>query len=155
MKERLKSLSASLFERMKGGLPKGKSAEDADMAVADISVTDILPELGQSASDLIHIGAGLVMQSECHDLAKALLSRSTDMLVTPMSIDDVSYIPQQAFVGKNEFGDYRFGYADYFQNEGIEIPSSTLNMLRLLYADEKETFLVAKDGSVIGVIALK
>lgn len=137
--------------RSKTSLLRTPSPSDTDTAV--IIVSDILPELGTPAHDLIQIGAGLVMDSECHDLAKALLTRSTDMLVTPMSFENVEYIPQKVFVANHDLGEFWFGYADYFQEQGIEIPSSLLNMMRLLYADGKETFLVAKNKTILGLVA--
>ena len=156
MKSTLKYLAQNALGRLRKKPLILKENTDAEgVAHAQIQVSDIFPELGVSASELIHISSGLVMNSDRYALAKALLSRSTDMLVTPMSIDNVEYIPQKVFIGKSDIGEFWFGYADYFPSEGIEIPASLLNMMRLHFADEKETFLVAKDKSIIGLISLQ
>gem|GEM_PF-7100010 len=140
------------FRRTGQKEPKDRGRDDDSMRIV---VADIFPEIGISASELIRISAGLVLNSECQDLAKALLARSTDMLVTPMSFDDVQYIPQQVFIGTSELGEFWFGYANYFQSEGIEIEPSLVNMMRLHFADNKETFLVAVDRAIIGLISLR
>ncbi len=154
MKDTLKHLADSTIGRFRKKTRVGQELIANESAVS-IEVSDIFPEMGIPASDLICISSGLVMNSECHELAQALLSRSTDMLVTPMGLEDVDYIPQKVFIGKSDLGEFWFGYADYFQSEGIEIPSSLLNMLRLHFADNKETFLVAKDRVIIGLISLQ
>ena len=156
MRKRLEKFRNDITSRFKKEAPSllHSNIPETDTGTLRVTVSDMYPEMGVPASELIQIGAGLVMDSDCHELARALLSRSTDMLVSPLSLDNVEYIPQKVFIGKNDLAEYLFGYADYFQEKEIEIPSSLLNMMRLLYADEKETFLVAKDGAVIGLVAL-
>jgi cation transport ATPase len=141
-----------------GGFKKERPsafANGEDDAFGKSTVTDIFPEMGVASGELLRIGSGLTMESECRDLAAALLSRSTDMLVTPFSFDTVEYVPQQVFRGEDERCKYAFGYADYFHHQGIEIPPSMLAQMKLLYQDDKETFLVEKNGKIIGLIALK
>lgn len=156
MKGALKNLAQTALGRLrkKSPISEENAVLEGDV-ISRIQVSDIFPELGTSANELIHISSGLVMHSNLHALAKALLSRGTDMLVTPMLMEHVDYIPQKAFIGKNDLGEFWFGYADYFQSEGVDIPISLLNMMRLHFADDKETFLVAKDKQIIGLISLQ
>ena len=150
--KKLKNRAADLIGQKEAHI---LTTEDQSSADVFVEVTDLLPELGISQGELIRIAAGLTMQSECRQLAKGLLTRCTDMLVSPLPIEDVEYLPQQVFNGKDEGSVYAFGYADYFQAEGIALPSSMVSMLRLLYTDEKETFVVSKDEQVLGIIAVK
>lgn len=115
-------------------------------------VTDIITSDGTAESELLDTAFALESKSE-HPLAKAVIEKCTADGKTPLDVTDFTALPGNGLTAKLA-GMQIIGGSMKFIGENAEIPSRIKSAAEKLSAEGKTPLLFAKNGTLMGIIAV-
>lgn len=115
-------------------------------------VTDIITSDGTAESELLDTAFALESKSE-HPLAKAVIEKCTADGKTPLDVTDFTALPGNGLTAKLA-GTQIIGGSMKFIGENAEIPSHIKSAAEKLSAEGKTPLLFAKNGTLMGIIAV-
>lgn len=115
-------------------------------------VTDIITSDGTAESELLDTAFALESKSE-HPLAKAVIEKCTADGKTPLDVTDFTALPGNGLTAKLA-GTQIIGGSMKFIGENAEIPSRIKSAAEKLSAEGKTPLLFAKNGTLMGIIAV-
>ncbi len=115
-------------------------------------VTDIITSDGTAESELLDTAFALESKSE-HPLAKAVIEKCTADGKTPLDVTDFTALPGNGLTAKLA-GMQIIGGSMKFIGENAEIPSHIKSAAEKLSAEGKTPLLFAKNGTLMGIIAV-
>lgn len=115
-------------------------------------VTDIITSDGTAESELLDTAFALESKSE-HPLAKAVIEKCTADGKTPLDVTDFAALPGNGLTAKLA-GTQIIGGSMKFIGENAEIPSRIKSAAEKLSAEGKTPLLFAKNGTLMGIIAV-
>lgn len=115
-------------------------------------VTDILPADGVSENDLLTIAYALEKKSE-HPLAKAILEKSASLGLTAQEVTEFQALPGNGLSAKLGASTLIGGSMKYISTLAAVSPS-LMNQAEKLAEAGKTPLLFAKDGKLLGIIAV-
>lgn len=115
-------------------------------------VTDILPADGVSENDLLTIAYALEKKSE-HPLAKAILEKAASLCLTAQEVTEFQALPGNGLSAKLGASTLIGGSMKYI-NTLAAVSPSLMNQAEKLAEAGKTPLLFAKDGKLLGIIAV-
>jgi len=117
------------------------------------TVTDVVP-LGIDEKELLGLAASVEVKSE-HPLGRAIAFFAEAKGIAQREVIDFRSTAGQGVTGKVGDASLFIGNARYLSNSGIELSGEAEQALSGIEAAGKTTVLVARDGKLIGVVALQ
>ena len=115
-------------------------------------VTDILPADGVSENDLLTLAYALEKKSE-HPLAKAILEKAASLGLTAQEVTEFQALPGNGLSAKLGASTLIGGSMKYI-NTLAAVSPSLMNQAEKLAETGKTPLLFAKDGKLLGIIAV-
>ncbi|MBI1726309.1 MAG: heavy metal translocating P-type ATPase [Candidatus Rokubacteria bacterium] len=117
------------------------------------TVTEVVP-LGVSEEDLLRWAASVEVKSE-HPLGRAIAFFAEAKGIAPREVSEFRSTAGQGVTGNVDGTKLLIGNTRFLSQSGVEIPVEAKQAMDELSAAGKTTVLVAREGNVIGVVALQ
>lgn len=138
--ERARKLTTVVFDKT-GTLTRGEP-----------NVTDIVPQPGRSASDVLRLAAAVEAGSE-HPLGEAIVRAAAHRNIALSKVTDFQAIPGHGIHGMVEGVAVLLGNRRLFRENGIET-AAVESVMTALEQGGKTAMLVSADGAIAGIIAV-
>ena len=136
--ETLRGVDAVLLDKT-GTITKGKP-----------QVTDALPAPGVTEKRLLKLAATLEAGSE-HPLAEAVMARADELGIVPRTVSDFAAVPGRGVTAREGANEVAAGNARLMTELGVAVDEA---LLASLARDGKTPLMFAKNGELVGVIAV-
>ena len=115
-------------------------------------VTDVVPMSGISADELLRMAYSLEQKSE-HPLAKAIVAFGEEEGLTPSEVTGFRALPGNGLAATLDGAELQGGSGTYIASVA-EVPEKLQKMADILSAEGKTPLYFAKDGALLGLIAV-
>ena len=136
--ETLRGVDAVVLDKT-GTITKGKP-----------QVTDVLPAPGVTEKRLLKLAATLEAGSE-HPLAEAVMARAGELGIVPRTVSDFAAVPGRGVTAREGANKVVAGNARLMTEQGVAVDEA---LLASLARDGKTPLMFAKNGELVGVIAV-
>ena len=136
--ETLRGVDAVVLDKT-GTITKGKP-----------QVTDALPAPGVTEKRLLKLAATLEASSE-HPLAEAVMARADELGIVPRTVSDFAVVPGRGVTAREGANEVAAGNARLMTELGVAVDEA---LLASLARDGKTPLMFAKNGELVGVIAV-
>ena len=136
--ETLRGVDAVVLDKT-GTITKGKP-----------QVTDVLPAPGVTEKRLLKLAATLEAGSE-HPLAEAVMARAEELGIVPRTVSDFAAVPGRGVTAREGANKVAAGNARLMTELGVAVDEA---LLASLARDGKTPLMFAKNGELVGVIAV-
>ena len=136
--ETLRGVDAVVLDKT-GTITKGKP-----------QVTDALPAPGVTEKRLLKLAATLEAGSE-HPLAEAVMARADELGIVPRTVSDFAAVPGRGVTAREGANEVAAGNARLMTELGVAVDEA---LLASLARDGKTPLMFAKNGELVGVIAV-
>ena len=136
--ETLRGVDAVVLDKT-GTITKGKP-----------QVTDVLPAPGVTEKRLLKLAATLEAGSE-HPLAEAVMARAGELGIVPRTVSDFAAVPGRGVTAREGANKVAAGNARLMTELGVAVDEA---LLASLARDGKTPLMFAKNGELVGVIAV-
>ena len=113
-------------------------------------VTDVLPAPGVTEKRLLKLAATLEAGSE-HPLAEAVMARADELGIVPRAVSDFAAVPGRGVMAREGANKVAAGNARLMVELGVAVDEA---LLASLARDGKTPLMFAKNGELVGVIAV-
>ena len=113
-------------------------------------VTDVLPVPGVTEKRLLKLAATLEAGSE-HPLAEAVMARADELGIVPRTVSDFAAVPGRGVMAREGANKVAAGNARLMVELGVAVDEA---LLASLARDGKTPLMFAKNGELVGVIAV-
>lgn len=113
-------------------------------------VTDVLPAPGVTEKRLLKLAATLEASSE-HPLAEAVMARADELGIVPRTVSDFAAVPGRGVTAREGANEVAAGNARLMVELGVAVDEA---LLASLARDGKTPLMFAKNGELVGVIAV-
>lgn len=113
-------------------------------------VTDVLPVPGVTEKRLLKLAATLEAGSE-HPLAEAVMARADELGIVPRTVSDFAAVPGRGVTAREGANEVAAGNARLMVELGVAVDEA---LLASLARDGKTPLMFAKNGELVGVIAV-
>ena len=113
-------------------------------------VTDVLPVPGVTEKRLLKLAATLEAGSE-HPLAEAVMARADELGIVPRTVSDFAAVPGRGVTAREGANEVAAGNARLMTELGVAVDEA---LLASLARDGKTPLMFAKNGELVGVIAV-
>ena len=113
-------------------------------------VTDALPAPGVTEKRLLKLAATLEAGSE-HPLAEAVMARADELGIVPRTVSDFAAVPGSGVTAREGANKVAAGNARLMTELGVDVDEA---LLASLARDGKTPLMFAKNGELVGVIAV-
>ena len=113
-------------------------------------VTDVLPAPSVTEKRLLKLAATLEAGSE-HPLAEAVMARADELGIVPRTVSDFAAVPGRGVTAREGANEVAAGNARLMTELGVDVDEA---LLASLARDGKTPLMFAKNGELVGVIAV-